>query len=91
MDYIREEINPMILKQLIGIINTSNEPNIYVPAFEVLTLCLKNANLPQIKLDIIQKTIQMLNYSIGISRDANEIQRLSECHFNLLKTFFLKK
>lgn len=65
-DYIKEEIIPLILKETIKIIN-EDKPN--VSHFELLASSFKNSRSADIKVDLIQKGIETLNYEISQAKD----------------------
>lgn len=52
---------------------------------------LKNSRSADIKVELIQKGIEALNYEISQAKEPSTIYRLSEAHSDLLSKFFEKK
>lgn len=87
-DYVREEIIPNILKETILKINSSTQQ---IEHFELLALCLSIFWPSDLKMDLIQNSIEVLKYQITQSKSEEEVFRLSNAHNQVLKKFFEKK
>lgn len=68
-----------------------NEGSQNIYHFELLTTSIKNSKCSDIKIDLIQKAIEIINYQISENKDPEALFRFSNSHSDLLNKFFEKK
>lgn len=78
----------MILKETIKRINADTKQ---AEHYELLALCLKNSAAADIKIDLIQNSIDAIKYQISVSSNEEQAYRLSKSHLEVLRKFFEKK
>lgn len=87
-DYIVEEVLPMVLKQIIQIINAKKGKAVH---YEVLAECLSRCKAIELKADLILKSIEKINEEISKSAEPVTVDKLSHCHSIIMRQFFAKK
>lgn len=76
------------MKQAIKNINEGTEK---VEHFQLLASCLKISKAADLKIDLIQNTIEVIKYEIARATDVSKVYRLSKAYCEVLRSFFSKK
>ena len=65
-----------------------NEGSQNIYHFELLTAGVKNSKCSDIKIDLIQKAIETINFQISECKEPEALFRFSNAHCDLLNKFF---
>lgn len=79
----------MAMKEILRNINTGK--NLCADKFYVLAKLLERANLGDIKIQTIQKSIEKVRFQLTKCSLPSEAEKLSEAYQVLMKQFFSKK
>ena len=87
-DFISEEVTPLVLKAAVQVVNQGSTR---VEHLSLLADSVSHSRCGDLKTDLIQKTLETLNYEISRSECEGKAYKLSEASGKVLDKFFEKK